>query len=462
MEKFDKKNIKDVILSTEGTKDDYSYVLSVVLTDGEIFDLAYTFHMKNYLFGVYIADAPLKKIIPIDEELYEILFSFVTNTNKVKKDMIYSLIDYSDRAITLPESISDIVFETGIYDNKTGEYLTYIDVMDDKQNSIRIYEHEGFERCSLLNKFDIERIEKKLKEKYTGIKDVETILSRIKKSCKTEVVSYNLNYQRNNLDLQKPNLPRHVVNDNEYENSEQKLESLLLDIEKLSNNDQTYGYDYISLYDVFKLAYCQARKKSEIQEYYESSFEYDTGLNIRINGFAFGTNELILDVLNKNIRIIKKDNNLYITNVRNNYYNNLLNYIASDVSKLYDSYSKIKSELFPYDSTEHIQVADTNFYVRFSLDTMYVQYKCCSSYQDLFKIQFERKSSLFRNKLEMKSQSLTADNIISYVMLDKECDFSKNAFVKIADLPEWAQDRMYELRKNELRKRLMKRRQYHL
>ena len=88
MEKFDKKNIKDVILSTEGTKDDYSYVLSVVLTDGEIFDLAYTFHMKNYLFGVYIADAPLKKIIPIDEELYEILFSFVTNTNKVKKDMI--------------------------------------------------------------------------------------------------------------------------------------------------------------------------------------------------------------------------------------------------------------------------------------------------------------------------------------------------------------------------------------
>lgn len=296
--------------------------------------------------------------------------------------------------------------------------------------------------------------------KVTSVSDVresslEECLKIIFKS-NPNVVFNTIQYSKNNKRVYF--YTDREISTKEYEDSKyityKPVNSKTLILDEIKNvliapkNKET---DCISLYDVSMLL------KRLNNEYYNVLTKYRNQCSDVLDSklpdslfvlYYFNYSEMMLKTGFKryhhsdwyDINFAKQNGDLYVAKSWSCYSDEVFSALSSCLSEAYD-------ELVKYSDYMNIEYASIN---RKSVNSNFIvsvtHHGARILFKDGFKTEFELDDDCYDDDYELKCNS----NIVNETVKGNEKEIFKRVFVKISDLPIWCQDKLYEIRQNQL------------
>jgi len=215
-------------------------------------------------------------------------------------------------------------------------------------------------------------------------------------------------------------------------------------VQPLSKDDNVISlYDIANLINVVNIQYKKMYEKNSLALKESFKSRYDSSYTIKIDGFNYEQDELIISFGTFKNRIglrsvvFKRGENLYIDKAYTPDAYDIFKGLEDEILKIYEDFIKYKE--FKSNSRMGLKFTTSNFLVDINPD-------CINVYNCVFSPGFELSFNNHTNKYEIVCNFEPILNELH----GREEEFYKKTFVKIEDCPKWMQEELYSLRANQL------------
>lgn len=224
--------------------------------------------------------------------------------------------------------------------------------------------------------------------------------------------------------------------------------NILKEIKAIMEKELNKNPENISLHDVWTISNKRQKELHALQEPYQEKILQAIHEKIseyaytKLYNFNYYKNELTLFFqwyeLRGTITFSKKDNQIYIKEANCPIENKILITIEDTLTKLYDEC--IKYSTFENQDKHCIKPINSSFYIDITQSYIKIQNT------NLLQPDFQLKKTIENSEYTYYCNSNEVLNIIK----DNETEILKKLFIKIKDCPEWMQEELHELRKQQL------------
>jgi len=226
-------------------------------------------------------------------------------------------------------------------------------------------------------------------------------------------------------------------------------------IRKIFDSEENFASEYISLCEVVSIYQKIIEDQSKVKENLETIINtklqsINKQYSANIQEFDYDELTFCVTVCNENcdhkmaFYFYKEKNVISLLKAErsNKKLKNILTLIKDEVNEWYDYCYKLKE--FATQQCWGIQVSDSAFFVNIShqLTSVYYGEKCVLS-KFLLVSCYENKKNYYKCKFENGDE----------LMKGKEDKFVEKILLKITDCPEWMQEQLYKIRKEQLERK---------
>lgn len=266
----------------------------------------------------------------------------------------------------------------------------------------------------------------------------DVIFNTIQYSQKEEKVYIYADKEINKMDFEKSKLKKYKP----ILSTSQILE----EIKRALTSEEPNESNCISLYDVARLISATEYEYTKTTNHYQYLLKekihtwFGSSSSIVIYDFDHETNELRIGFKYissyDEIKLTKKDGDLYIKESECYKDKELFSVIASELSNLYDHFIKLSA--FKQESALQIIPVNSNFLVNISNYGVGIFTKSPTN--------IEIFSPSYNNKYRYDCNS---EKILS-ILQDNPKELFQKIYIKISDCPKWSQEKLYEIRQIQL------------
>lgn len=217
--------------------------------------------------------------------------------------------------------------------------------------------------------------------------------------------------------------------------------NILENIRSVLEQEDNKDIDAISLYDLVLLM----RKKYDELNSLRWKLKYNIGELVDLNklylnvDFDYDREQLVISYYNDKMYFKKVDGDLVIVKSACYHATNILGQCGDKISECYDEFLEAKG--FDNDFIRNIKSVNSNFFINSD------EYNVTISEKYRYRSSFNLSAKIYNNKY---SYDCNSDNIAK-LCRNNEDEIFKRIFIKISDCPEWTQEKLHQVRNEQLK-----------